>query len=210
MVEEIGGAGALAIRWSRTKAPIALPQAADRVALACIAEEDTMDGGDREVHKFDRVGGMTPEGVFNLAFKTYLIPILQNLKDELGATDVLGALAAAATKVTAQDGRAFAESVSNNDMATWIAWLDDRRSLFNRVLVYDVVERTERVCEIRVTECLWAKTFREAAAPDIGYAVCCAGDAAMCEAYNPKLRLERTKTLMLGDDYCDYRWVLEE
>lgn len=163
-----------------------------------------------EVHKFDKIPGMTSQGIFHFAFKTYLIPILQNLRDELDACDFSEALVAAAIKSWAREGRELAEDVSSNDMATWTAWMDDRYDLFNRFLVYDVIERTDRVCELRVTECLWAKTFREAGAADIGHAVCCAGDWANCRAFNPKLRLERTKTLMQGDDCCNYRWVLEE
>ena len=169
-----------------------------------------MNGNASEIHKFDRNSGMTSRGVFHFAFKTYLIPILQNLRDELDASDFLGALVAAATESFAREGREFAESVSSNDMATWTAWMDDRHDLFNRYLVYDIIARTDRVCEIRITECLWAKTFREAGAEDIGHAVCCAGDWAMCQAFNPKMRLTRTKTLMQGDDYCNYRWVLDD
>jgi hypothetical protein len=179
-------------------------------ALAHQYKEDTMNGSPSDVHLFDKNPGMTSQGVFDFAFKTFLIPILQNLRDERDTSDFLGALVAAATKRWAREGREFAENVSSNDMATWTAWLDDPYYLFNRFLVYDIVERTDRVCEIRITECLWAKTFREAGAADIGHPVCCAGDSANCQAFNPKMRLERTKTLMQGDDCCDYRWVLEE
>ena len=88
--------------------------------------------------------------------------------------------------------------------------MDDPANPFNDRLIYEVIERSDRVCEIKITECLWAKTFREAGAAEIGYAVCCAGDWAMCQAFNPKLHLTRTQTLMQGAACCDYRWVLEE
>ena len=169
-----------------------------------------MNSDASEVHKFDRNAGMTSQEVFDFAFKMYMIPVLQNLGGELGTGDYLGALATAATRHSVQVGQQWAESGPTNDMATWTAWFDDADNPFHDRLTFDVVERTDSVCEIKITECLWAKTFCEASAPDIGYAVSCSGDSAMCHAFNPKMRLERTKTLMQGDDYCDYRWVLEE
>ena len=166
------------------------------------------NAGDK--HKFQADAGMTSEEVFDFAFKRYLIPILKNLGDELEVGSFLEALGRAATKEWARVGQAWAESVSSNDMATWTAWMDDPADPFHDRLTFEVIERTDRICEIEISECLWAKTFREAGAPEIGYAACCSGDWAMCQAFNPKMRLTRTKTLMQGDDCCNYRWVLEE
>jgi hypothetical protein len=162
------------------------------------------------LHKFDRDSGLSSQAVFDFAFKEKLIPILQNLEDEAGVSDYLEAVAAASTRYSIQLAQQWAASVPRNDMATWTAWIDDPANPFHDRLTFDVIERTDTVCEIRITECLWAKTFREAAAAAIGYAVCCSGDPAMCQAFNPRMQLIRNKTLMQGDDCCDYRWVLDE
>ena len=69
----------------------------------------------------------------------------------------------------------------------------------------EVIEETAEVREVKITECLWAKTMRELKPTDIGYAVICYGDYAWCQRFNPKIRLTRTKTLMQGDDCCDIR-----
>ena len=42
---------------------------------------------------------------------------------------------------------------------------------------------------------------------DIGYANTCHGDFAAAKAFSPKLRLERTKTLMVGDGCCDLKYM---
>ena len=78
------------------------------------------------------------------------------------------------------------------------------------VLNSDIVETTDHAYEIRVSECLWAKTFRDLGAAGIGYAVICHADYAYCQGFNPKIRMIRTKTLMEGDDCCNHRWVWEE
>jgi hypothetical protein len=61
---------------------------------------------------------------------------------------------------------------------------------------------------VRITECLWARTFREAKAGDLGYAMICHGDIASTKAYNPKITLNRPKILMNGDDECRFHWVM--
>ena len=168
------------------------------------------EGHASAIHKFQIDSGMTSEEVFDFAFKEYLIPILQNLSDGLELGDFLEALATAATKHGAQVGQAWAASIPRNDMATWTAWMDDMDNPFHDRLTFEVIERTDHVCEIKITECLWAKTFREAGAPEMGYAVCCAGDWGMCQAFNPEIKLTRTKTLMKGDECCNYRWEWKE
>lgn len=61
-----------------------------------------------------------------------------------------------------------------------------------------------------VTECLWAKTFRDMNAADLGYVICCQQDFASAKAQNPRIGLKRTKTLMQGDDCCDHIYYWEE
>ena len=61
-----------------------------------------------------------------------------------------------------------------------------------------------------VTECLWAKTFRDMNAADLGYVICCQPDFASAKAQNPRIGLKRMKTLMQGDDCCDHIYYWEE
>jgi hypothetical protein len=62
---------------------------------------------------------------------------------------------------------------------------------------------------MKVTECLWAKTFREADAADIGYRCICRADYVTAKAFNPKLELVRDKTLMQGHACCNHRYVMQ-
>ena len=81
--------------------------------------------------------------------------------------------------------------------------------LFNSALTFEIIENTDELFEIKITECLWAKTFRERKAEDIGYATICHGDFSYAKAMHPKLHLERTKTLMQGFECCHERYVFE-
>ena len=81
--------------------------------------------------------------------------------------------------------------------------------LYKNCLDFEYVELTDKVCEIKVNNCLWAKTFRSKDAGDFGYACCCHGDFSGAKAFNPQLRMERTKTLMQGHDCCNHRFIWE-
>ncbi|MHB1296014.1 MAG: L-2-amino-thiazoline-4-carboxylic acid hydrolase [Anaerolineae bacterium] len=61
----------------------------------------------------------------------------------------------------------------------------------------------------RFTRCLWAEVFRELGAPELGFWIC-AGDGPGAAAFNPRIRFQRTQTLMLGDDCCDHIFYTEE
>ena len=72
-----------------------------------------------------------------------------------------------------------------------------------------MIEDVDTAFEVKVTECIWAHTLRSNDAADIGYAMICHPDFSICRGFNPKIRMERTKTLMEGHDCCNHRWILE-
>lgn len=167
-------------------------------------EEKTSDK-----HKFQEDSGMTFEEVYNFAYKGY-IGLMQALAKELGGDSFLEALKRAASQSAAQGAKKEAEDAPSNDLGAFTAGIRDRNRFWKHVLSLDIVEDTETAFEVKVSECLWAKTFREGNAADIGYAGVCHPDFAACQAFNPKIRMIRTKTLMQGDDCCNHRWVWEE
>jgi hypothetical protein len=74
--------------------------------------------------------------------------------------------------------------------------------VIQHALEAEIVEQSPEAFEYRVKRCLWAKTFRDEGAGDIGYALVCYPDYAVARGLNPKLQLIRMKTLMEGDDSC--------
>jgi hypothetical protein len=154
---------------------------------------------------------MSYEEVFNFVYKSEGIPLLQNLAQRLRGSDFIEILKAVTNEMAIEWGREAARMSPKNDFAAFISGNKQRFSspFWSHVLTYTIVEDTEKVFEKKYTECLFAKTFREANASDIGYATQCHGDFGFVEGFNPKIRLTRTKTLMQGDDCCDFRWVWE-
>ena len=42
--------------------------------------------------------------------------------------------------------------------------------------MYEIIEESDNIFEMKVIGCLWAKTFQDKNAADIGYATVCHGD----------------------------------
>lgn len=156
------------------------------------------------VHKFAAPSEMTFEEVFKFAYVNSFIPTLKVLANRVG----LETIQQAACDSAAADMRRSAASLPGRGLADWAASLKEPNRLLDHVLAYEIVEDSEHAFEVRVTECLWAATFRNADAADLGYSWVCHPDFAMATAFNPRMRLKRDATLMQGDTSCNHRWEL--
>ncbi len=157
-------------------------------------------------HKFVESANMTFQEVFNFAFKTF-IPVLHNLASELGEEQVREALKRIAFESGFKAGQDTARWLPCNDFAAFTASLRDCNHFWKHVLTFDIVEDTAQAFAVNVTECLWAKTFREMGEADIGYLLICHPDYASCQGFNPKITMTRSATLMQGDPCCNHRWI---
>ena len=158
-------------------------------------------------HKFLEDSNMTFQEVFDFAFKR-LIPVLQGLAEELGEDNFLKAIRKVASECALKAGQDNARQLPSNDLAAFKA-AGEPGHFGKHVLTLEMVEDTPQAFEVKVTECLYAKTFREAGAAEIGYSLICHRDYADCQGFNPRITMIRSKTLMQGDDYCNHRFVWE-
>ena len=74
----------------------------------------------------------------------------------------------------------------------------------------EIMEDSEEAFEIRVTECALVEPMLEFDAGRIGNAWLCDGDYGHAQGFNPKIKLIRDKTLMLGHSCCNHRYEWTE
>ena len=58
--------------------------------------------------------------------------------------------------------------------------------------------------------CLWAKTWRDLGAEDIGYLWNCNADEGIMAAFSPHIKLNQGGTLMTGNSFCDNQVTWKE
>jgi len=146
-------------------------------------------------HKVDKKSEMSYRQVFNFAFRDTLIPQLITISRQIGREKFIEMLKNVTDEVWFQNNmqKSFNSNLPKN--------------FWNHVLNLEVLEKSENLQIYKITKCLWADTFREADASDIGYALWCYGDYAMARSKHKKL--ERKTTLMEGHDYCLLKYTKE-
>lgn len=160
-------------------------------------------------HKFDTEYAVKPtyRQRFGIQYGAAFIPFIRVVEKAIGKEKTLALLTTFAEDDIEQTAQAMTKLFGGNDLEA-IKKLNSRPELAN-VWTAEIVQSDDTVHELRVTECLWATTFRQANLADEGHAAICHGDFALVRALNPKLSLIRDKTLMQGHDCCNTKYVLK-
>lgn len=135
-----------------------------------------------------------------------LIPVLDALGDELGRERVLEIAARAIRKVAREQGRQLAEAMGGDSLAHLAASLDNWKS--NGALEIEMREESDERLAFDVTRCRYAEVYHALGRPELGGAFSCGRDFALCEGFNPQMRLIRIQTIMEGASHCDFRYEL--
>jgi hypothetical protein len=160
-------------------------------------------------HKFSEDSQMSYEEVYRFAYQDRFIPLMKALANDVGRERFIEMLKKAGSETAVEEVRTTMQDLAVKNPSTFLRPLREPSRRVKHTLTWEIIEDTEEAAEIKVTECLWAKTFREADAADIGYAILCHGDYAAAPAFSPKMKMIRTKTLMQAHDCCNHRWVME-
>ncbi len=188
-----------------TVAPVGCLVGCGCAKLLAMAQGQTVS----QPHKFKDPSNMSFEQVFEFAFAKNILGIFKALSAKIGPDKFIPMLQEASSTVTTYQAQAISRHLPKNDLATFVSLFRSDDPFWKHVITLQTMEDTEKAVEFKITECLWAKTFRKANAADIGYAAICFSDFAGASAFNPKMKLVRTKTLMQGDDCCNNRWIME-
>ncbi|UCE19868.1 MAG: L-2-amino-thiazoline-4-carboxylic acid hydrolase [Gemmatimonadota bacterium] len=170
------------------------------------------DSKPEEEHKFQKDSGMSYERVFNFAFKSWYIRYMKGLEGEIGKDRFLEMLREVGSKIYSDSVRSQFQDVQNRDVDALIThfWIPMTKSQFwSSAMTIEIVQKAGASGIVAMTECLVAKTFREAEAADIGYSAICHADYTVARTFNPKIVLTRNTCLMRGDDSCYFDYSLQ-
>ncbi len=124
-----------------------------------------------------------------------VIPIVRALEAKLGKPDAHRLV-----------GDAIAESwaafIASRDEGSGHPRDDNMSYPVDSVIVKD----TDDEYAVNMTRCEFAQYFRNIGEPEIGALLTCGVDFAVTRRVNPGWTLERTQTLMMGADHCDFCW----
>ena len=162
----------------------------------------------QEKHKFDE------DFPFPLTLRQYMsrqlrsgAQVLKAIESEIGEDELLRILSDYSIARGETQGQGTAQQYPDRDFFSYNERF--RTGEMQGMTTYEIVEDSEEAFEINVTECVLAEPMLELDAGKIGNAWLCDGDYGHAQGFNPRIRLVRDKTLMLGDSCCNHRyeWV---
>lgn len=162
--------------------------------------------------KFQDDAKMTMAGVFDFTYNeiSMKVKLLADIMaEDIGREKFLAYLKEAGKRSGRIDAAKYKKKLGRDDLKAFTSELREPDYMVNHILTYDIIKDTDTIFEVRIKECLWAKTFRKNDAADIGFAMFCNRDYTTATAFNPKIRLVRDKTLMQGYNHCNHRWVYQ-
>lgn len=76
-------------------------------------------------------------------------------------------------------------------------------------LKIEVREKTEDTYAFDVVRCRYAQMYHDMGLGEIGHLLSCQRDGTFCEGYDPRLKFQRTQTIMQGASHCDFRYTYD-
>jgi len=159
-----------------------------------------------EKHKFLRDVAMSYDELFKFTVGRMLIPTIGAVAAKVGIDVVQEAILEGFKKRIA----ARVKSLPKRGLADFTQNFKSQDPFNVNTWTKEILQDTDKVFEMRVSECLWAKAFREANAADLGFKIVCSLDYVTAETFNPRIKLIRDKTLMQGYDCCNHKYIFQE
>jgi fumarate reductase iron-sulfur subunit len=135
-------------------------------------------------------------------------PLIRAFIGEVGeerALEIVREVIVSLARESGETLRALAGGDGLEDFAKGMArWSQDD------AVTSDLLEFTPEKISMNTTRCRYAEMYRELGMADLGFVLSCARDFALVEGFNPKIKLERTRTIMEGAECCDFRFTLRQ
>jgi L-2-amino-thiazoline-4-carboxylic acid hydrolase len=154
-----------------------------------------------------------PEGLSMLEKRQIEAEILkevyETLKESHGEEVARRTIAESVRRSAIEQARAFSAAAPGGPS---LKAFQDVMPLWTKggALEIEVKEQTDTTFTFNVVRCRYAETYKAMGLGEIGHLLSCNRDGAFCEGYDPKLKLERTQTIMQGASYCDFKYRYED
>jgi len=133
--------------------------------------------------------------------------IFDEMSATLGEGQATAILSRAIIKLAHQTGAAMAAEAQEPSLAHF-AELQERWKMED-ALTIETLRADDTHFDFNVTRCRYAETYKEMGLAKLGAVLSCNRDGAFCEGYDPKMKLERSQTIMGGATHCDFRYTRE-
>ena len=134
--------------------------------------------------------------------------LISAFADEIGYDRAIEVTKEVIREKAALSGKTLAQEYGGNSMAelSKIAkevWAKDD------ALEVKMIKETDKELFFDVSYCGYVEIYEKLGVKKLGCILSCIRDFYFLEGFNPRITLRRTKTIMEGGDYCNFRYVAE-
>lgn len=134
--------------------------------------------------------------------------VFREMADQLGEAKAEEILGAAIIKDSIAQGRAYADGKDDTGLLAFRATMAQWKA--SGALEMDMLKETKDEVHFNVTRCKYSEMYREMGLGHIGHLLSCNRDGTFCTGFDPRIKLERTQTIMSGASHCDFRYRWED
>ncbi len=163
------------------------------------------------IDKFDK------DFPFKLTIRSYFqrlakrrIDMLKAIEEDIGEERLIKILSKMAYNNGANLGKNLAIKLKKNDFDSYCERFRDKDHALNELTEFEIVEDSEKVFEVKVTKCVIVEPFIKAGVGKYANAELCDEDYGHAQGFNSKIKLIRDKTLTLGHNCCNHRYILQD
>jgi len=135
-----------------------------------------------------------------------IVPVIRAVSQRIGKGEALAILKEVNQQEAFQRGQNMMRAEGQNGIEELVKDVDSWG--VGGIWEMDVLEQTSTNYFFNVLRCPYYEKYRELGLDEFGVEFSCCRDEPFARGFNPRLKLVRTKTIMEGADFCDFRYYL--
>jgi L-2-amino-thiazoline-4-carboxylic acid hydrolase-like protein len=137
-----------------------------------------------------------------------LVPVIRAFESGFGKKNAHNIVQRVIEEIALKQGHDLAQQGAGTPMDTLDLLVP--RFCDGGAMEMEVMHKSAEAYDFNVTRCRYAEFYHEMGVPDLGFVLSCSRDFALTKGISPKLELLRTKTIMQGDAFCDFRFRIKK
>ncbi len=137
-----------------------------------------------------------------------LAPVIDALGNEFGRQKVISILRETIIRIAEEQGALLSQLMGGDSLEHFYKSLEYWTK--DGALEVETIEQTDEVFSFNVTRCRYAELYQKLGIAELGTSLSCARDFALIKGFNPKIALKRTRTIMEGSEFCDFRYQVQK
>ena len=134
-------------------------------------------------------------------------PFLDAFEQELGHDKAYEIAVKVIEQLAMKQGKDYIEVLDGNDLDAVTRQMESWSA--NGALEMELKRNSNTTLDMTITKCIYVDMYERIGMKDLGTLLSCMRDEPFYKGLNADIQMERNKTLMGGDECCDFSFILK-